>query len=454
MRRVTSTFAAVLLTSLVAGGVHADGGAISQAPSSGGRRLALVVGNAAYSGSPLQNPVSDARAISKVLRNLGFAVTTIENATRAAIVSAVGGFEAQIRSDDVALFYFSGHGMAMGAENYLIPIDYRAVTESEARMNAMAASDIQAVFGRARISLLILDACRSNPFTAQRTARSGLAPMEGRGSLVAFATGAGQTASDNPAGANGLFTEELLIALGERGVTLREMLFRVRQRVYDKSGGSQFPAVYDGLLGDVVLTATTTASSEPPVVNSPPNQELVRQEELVFWGSIKDGTSVSLFEDYLRQFPEGRFKVIAQERIVQLRATTAISSRIDGLQGTWRSGDGRHVLQLTRRGNGLSGTFQMESGGWNYEGRRVTGSHKMSIRVSVSVDGSNPAITVIDGTAEVRGKDETHASTFDIIEFKHEGAAIKMTVEHHVNGPASDDRATWTFGGTLRKQRN
>jgi hypothetical protein len=96
-----------------------------------------------------------------------------------------------------------------------------------------------------------------------------LAPVEARGNIIAFATGAGQLASDNPLAGNGLFTQQLLTTLREPNLPLREVFYRVRQRVYNATNGQQFPAVYDGLLGEVVLRSDGTGVVGPPVVVAP-----------------------------------------------------------------------------------------------------------------------------------------------------------------------------------------
>jgi hypothetical protein len=122
--------------------------------------------------------------------------------------------------------------------------------------------------------MVVLDACRNNPYANQRGA-NGLAVMEARGSLIAFATGAGQTSSDNPGAANGLFTQELLRVLREPNLTAREAFFRVRQRVYNATNGRQFPAVYDGLLGDFVFRPLA-GSGAAPVATRLTNQDILR----------------------------------------------------------------------------------------------------------------------------------------------------------------------------------
>ena len=134
-----------------------------------GRRLALVVGNDAYtSQSVLRNAVNDARTVAAELREVGFAVETVENVTRARFVESLGDFAGGLRSDDVALFYFAGHGLQVDGVNYLIPTDYAGQTAADLRLSALRAVDVQELLGRARVAMLVLDACRNNPYRGMR----------------------------------------------------------------------------------------------------------------------------------------------------------------------------------------------------------------------------------------------------------------------------------------------
>ena len=200
------------------------------APAAGqgqsGRRLALVVGNDAYTElSVLRNAVNDARAVAVALEEVGFTVTRVENATRSRLAAALGRFAARLRGDDVALFYFAGHG---------VQVDN---------------------------TMLVFDACRNNPYRGIRTSGGGLAAMEARGTLIAFAAGAGEVAADaaGPGSSNGLFTSKLVEALRVPGLTATALFQRVRREVYASSNEEQFPAVYDQLLSDFVFRPALTA---------------------------------------------------------------------------------------------------------------------------------------------------------------------------------------------------
>ena len=230
-----------------------------------GRRVALVVGNDAYTDqSVLRNAVNDARAVASALGEVGFAVTRVENADRARLTSALSAFAGSLRGDDVALFYFAGHGVQVDQENYLMPTDYAGQSAAALRFDAVSASDVQEMLRPARVAMLVFDACRNNPYRGVRGGR-GLAPMEARGTLIAYAAGAGQVASDGPGASNGLFTSKFVEALRAPGLTAAGLFRRVRRDVYDASNGEQWPAVYDDLLSDFVFRRAASAGVAPSV---------------------------------------------------------------------------------------------------------------------------------------------------------------------------------------------
>ena len=203
-----------------------DAGASASSRAATGRRVALVVGNNAYSGqSELYNAVNDARAVASALseESVGFAVTKLEDATRAELTSALSAFARSLREDDVALFYFAGHGVQVDGINYLMPVDHEGQTEEAVRLDALSAASVEEMLQPARVAMLVFDACRNNPYRGMRGG-TGLAPMEARGTLIAYAAGAGQEAEDSAPGAsNGLFTSKFVEALRVPGLTAADL---------------------------------------------------------------------------------------------------------------------------------------------------------------------------------------------------------------------------------------
>ncbi len=231
------------------------------------KKLALVVGNSAYPKWPLRNPANDARAVSQALTEVGFATTTALDVSLPNLDRTVSTFVTKVKQGDVVAFYYAGHGIQLEGENYLVPVDFDAKDEVDAKYAAYAASRIQERIEKAgaRVTLLVLDACRNNPFAATRTLGGGLAAMgTGKGTLIAFATAPGKTADDNPKGNNGLFTTHLITALKEPGLTLDQVFNRVRERVHNASGGRQVPWTVSSVIGDVYLRPGTAAAAPAP----------------------------------------------------------------------------------------------------------------------------------------------------------------------------------------------
>lgn len=272
MRPRNSVWLSILLVFVGLAFVDAQQGERRLVAGSGAaRKLALVVGIDNYHQAPLANARNDARAIAAALRDLGFVVTHVENSTRPQLASSIARFGAALGPDDIAWFFYAGHGVQISGENFLIPSDFGGSSQTEVRLSAISLTELQNAVRKARVSIVVLDACRNNPYAGDRAGGTGLAPVEARGNLVAFATGAGQVASDNASSGNGLFTQELLKFM-RAGIPIRDVFFNVRQAVYDASRGRQFPAVYDGLLGNITLSAPLSPlpPRTPPTATAKP----------------------------------------------------------------------------------------------------------------------------------------------------------------------------------------
>lgn len=315
--RIALRGTAIIVLSLWLGAGYADDrvhARVTGGVQAGERRLALVIGNNAYPATPLRNAVADADAIALALTNVGFSVTRLADVTFPRFERAVLDFASELQPNDIALFYFSGHGVQVDNENYLIPVDFAGV-EADVKYKAYPASRIHDNLAKARVRLIILDACRNNPFgSSRRLTRGGLAPMEDlatTGTMIAFATGPGATADDNVPGPNGLFTTHLLAALAEPGLPAHEVFRRVRSRVSAASGGKQVPWVWESLVGDFVF--------KPGVRTG----EATGDIEAAVWDAIKDSASAAVFEQFLRDYPSGRFRLAAQAKLDALGAGAA-----------------------------------------------------------------------------------------------------------------------------------
>ncbi|WP_395743055.1 caspase family protein [Prosthecobacter sp.] len=267
------------------------------APAKPATRTALVIGNAKYEAAvgPLRNTANDARAVAKTLRELGFAVIEKHDVTRDQLLRAVVEFRATLPGAEVGLFYYAGHGISVAGSNYLLPVKsgYTSEGADDVTLRLLAETKLfnveQAVADMksagALCNLVILDACRTT--AVARTGRTrdaanpgGLSEMKPpAGSLIAFATDAGQTALDGD-GTNGLYTEELLKNLRTPGLTVEQVFKRTRAGVLERSNGGQIPAEYSRLVGDDIFlagpapapapVAAPAVAEAPPAPSSPP----------------------------------------------------------------------------------------------------------------------------------------------------------------------------------------
>jgi tetratricopeptide (TPR) repeat protein len=215
------------------------------APQEEGNRYALVVGNNSYIASPLQNAVNDARIMDKALKDAGFRSTLLENASLVALQSAAGEFLSKIGPSDTALFFYAGHGVQIENENFLVPVDFEApnsVVAAKFRLFSVAQL-FDGLRNRPKRSIVVLDACRSNPIAQQNALSAGLAQPQNspNESYVVFSTGPGQTAADNPNGRNSYFTEALAVEIAKPGLTIEEVVNHTRATVSSETNGNQTP---------------------------------------------------------------------------------------------------------------------------------------------------------------------------------------------------------------------
>jgi hypothetical protein len=306
------------------------------------RRVAFVVGNGAYKNvEPLPNPPIDAKAIAATLRNVGFEVVEGTNLTRDTMTERLLDFGKKAQGADVALFFYAGHGIAVNGTNYLLPVDANLKSEMDVKLGAAINVDLtlEQTMGDAKVKLVFLDACRDNPFAAKirssSTTRSvsvasGLAEMKsGEGTLIAFATGPGQTALDGQQGTNSPFTRALLANLTAPGVEIQQAMTKVRAQVNEETQKQQLPWGHTNLIGSVYLNpvaasaAGTAPAASPPAATATANSEV----ELEFWRSIKESNKPEELNAYLTNYPNGQFKSLALARIASLQDGPSTTTR-------------------------------------------------------------------------------------------------------------------------------
>lgn len=208
------------------------------------KRIALIIGNADYTASSkLRNTLNDAKAMSETLKNLGFEVTTIENGSYETIKNAVYAFGDRIQDVDVSLFFYAGHGMEVDGTNYLVPVDADIQSHLDVKQKCIPLSGVSNTMEFANdegLNMIILDACRNNPFPAGKRGGTGLARINApSGTLIAYATDPGSVASDGD-GTNGLYTGELIkqLKISQR---IEDIFMHTRNNVEQLSGGKQRP---------------------------------------------------------------------------------------------------------------------------------------------------------------------------------------------------------------------
>ncbi len=319
------------------------------------KRVAFVVGNAAYRAVPqLPNPAIDAKAMAAVLRNVGFEVVEGTNLTRDKMTEKLLDFGKKAEGADVAVFFYAGHGIAVNNTNYLLPIDADLKSEMDVKLGAAINVDLtlEQTMADAKVKLVFLDACRDNPFAARiRSAKatrsvavnSGLAEMKsGEGTLLAFATGPGQTALDGDVGNHSPFTRALISNIAKPGVEIQQAMTRVRAQVNEETNKNQLPWGHTNLIGEVYLNPQAAPAEQPAASTDTPAATTVASAaptasamEVEFWRSVKDSNKPEELNAYLASYPNGAFKALALGRIAKLQdngqssATRNLTTAVD-----------------------------------------------------------------------------------------------------------------------------
>ena len=249
-------------------------------------RYALVIGNGNYSDlGKLKNPVNDATDMAAALKSLGFQVSLLTDADLPTMEDAVQrlGNALSQSAESMGLFFYAGHGVQSGGINFLIPADARIISEPYLKTKALPTQSVLDTLQSARnaLNVVILDACRDNPFSWGRSASRGLNVVGSQppGSIVAYATSAGSVAQDGT-GRNGVFTAELLKQIRTPGLEIAEVFKRTGAAVQAATTGKQVPAVYNQFFGNAYLAgagaALSPAAQASATVASAPTMTVTR----------------------------------------------------------------------------------------------------------------------------------------------------------------------------------
>ncbi len=280
-------------------------------------RLALIIGNASYGTvSALDNPANDARMISKTLEGLGFSVTLAVDLGQIEMKRAIAQFGRDLRAagtEATGLFYYAGHGVQSFGNNYLLPVDVSLSDAADLDLMAVEAQSVlrQMASARNRTNLVILDACRNNPFeNVPDLNESGLAEMKApTGTFLAYATAPGSVALDGQ-GQNSPFTKALVEQIVVPGQPVEQAFKEVRRAVLAQSGGQQTPWDTSSLVSDFMFAQAPLS----PIMTA------AETEELQLWRSVsaaRDPVQLMLF---LRGYPDGSFAQEARDLLAEVMA--------------------------------------------------------------------------------------------------------------------------------------
>lgn len=311
------------------------------------RKVALVVGNAAYQNAPaLANPVTDAKAMAAAFERLGFETVTGYDLDKDALEATIRRFSRAARSADLTAFFYAGHGVAFDNRNFLVPVDAKFTDATALDFEAVSTDFVikQMRYGNG-VSLVFLDACRDNPLAgtlsrslgqSTRSALSrGLTVMDvknaGKGLAIAFATSPGEVAYDGAA-AHSPFAEALLNNIETEGKDITEVMSRVTGEVLKSTDERQRPWLNASLTGPVVLKPVPTlnlgnplaSGSAAPAASANAPAGMIEVEKSLFQFAQQTGR-VSSYRAYLSAFPEGVFAGIARNEIAARSGDEAVS---------------------------------------------------------------------------------------------------------------------------------
>lgn len=281
-------------------------------------RMALVIGNCAYADSPLRNPINDAGAMSKELGAFGFSTDLLIDATRESMQNAIAAFCGRLaRQKGVGFFYFAGHGLQLDWRNYLVPVDARLGGAADVQRNTVELNTLFGGLAKAGnpMNVVVLDACRDNPFGSDHRTGKGLSQMDApTGTFLAYATAPGNVAADG-SGQHGLYTENILREMKAPEAKVEDVFKRVRLAVRRSSAGQQIPWESTSLEDDFYF--------KPPAnLKKRSEEELAKlfEEERKIWQVADDASDPAPVVAYMQRYPSGNFSELAQVKLDRLLA--------------------------------------------------------------------------------------------------------------------------------------
>ena len=306
-------------------------------PALADKRVALVIGNSTYQKvGRLSNPANDAADMAAAFKRLGFTVTLAENLTYDAMRRALRDFGNEALGADMAVVYYAGHGMELNHQNFLIPVDAHLATDLDVDYEAVPLDMVMGAVDRAKgLRLVLLDACRNNPFAASMKVTSssraigrGLSRVEPEsGTLVSFSAREGTVAADGT-GRNSPYTKALLDKIEEPGLEVNFLFRQVRDEVLKETDGEQEPFTYGSLPGKQIYLKPPALMAQP---GPQPNSTAV---EFAYWNSVKDLRNTALLKAYREKYPQGQFAALADLMIQGIKAERERLAKAAALKAT------------------------------------------------------------------------------------------------------------------------
>ncbi len=323
-------------------------------------RIALVIGNGAYSEAPLPNALNDARLVAKSLGDLGFDVDYVEDTSRAKFAQALDRFRLRLQNNKaVALFYYAGHGLQANRRNYLLPISTESISD-EASVSQVAI-DLQIVLrtmeaSNRGLNVVILDACRNNPFFGRlKNPAAGFAEVDGPlNTIIAYSTAPGTVSFDGPTGGNSSYTRHLVANFTTPGLAIDRVFRRVRENVVADTNSLQRPWENSSLMvEDFYLVPASSGQKRA--------ESELASEESTAWSQVRESNNAFEYLEYLRRFPKGNFGSAAfkklNEMLTRLNAPNIVESELESFLGVAYAGfDGRPVNEFSAKYLGLPKT--------------------------------------------------------------------------------------------------
>ena len=283
-------------------------------------RVALVIGNGSYKSARLKNPRNDAGLMARTLASAGFEVMTVMDGTADDMRRAISDFGTRLQTPGaVALFYYAGHGVQIEGDNYLIPLGVEINDSSDVTEFAVPLQSVMRTMARSqtRLNIVVLDACRDNPFTAgEWTATvTGLASVVApSGTIIAYATGPGDLAADGTDN-NSPYTAALASEMLQSGATLEDVFRATRRHVLERTGNRQTPWEHSSLVSQ--FSFVPKPAGDGGAVAALPVDAVA---EMQAWQAIKGRNDPDALRRHIERFPNGLFSELAAVRIAKLEA--------------------------------------------------------------------------------------------------------------------------------------